>query len=129
MKKMVAGRVAKMGSLYQISLQLIDVESAVVENEVIDSCKCNEGGLLRLAEEEACLLAGVPKAPASHDLRAGSASRKVPVGQYWSNTIGPTFHRDDCARLNRTKPSALVIYKTREDALAAGKKPCRDCQP
>jgi TolB-like protein len=128
-KKMVAGRVAKMGSLYQISLQLIDVESAVVENEVIDSCNCNAEGLLRLAEEQAFSLAGLPKASASHDLRAGSASRKVPAGQYWSSKMAGLFHRADCARVNKIKPISLVIYKTREDAIAVGRKPCRDCQP
>lgn len=131
-RKMVAGRVAKMGILYQISLQLIDVESAVVENEVIDSCKCDAEGLLRLAEEQAYSLAGLPKASASHDLssRAAHTHRKAPAaGQFCAKTRGVTFHCGDCELAKKTKPSALIIYQTREDAIAADKKPCRICNP
>ena len=80
-KKMVAGRVAKMGSLYQLSLQLIDVESSVIENDVIDSCKCDEEGLLQLAEEQAYLLTGLRGRSSKRASNAMSSTNQAQLSQ------------------------------------------------
>jgi len=64
-KKMVTGRMAQVGRLYQVRLQLIEVETAVIENEILDKCQCGPEALLRLAEAEAYLLAGTDSEPRS----------------------------------------------------------------
>lgn len=39
------------------------------------------------------------------------------------------FHKPDCIWVKQIKPQNLTGYKTREDAIAAGKKPCKVCNP
>jgi micrococcal nuclease len=51
------------------------------------------------------------------------------MGKFVAGSNGKTFHRSDCAWAKGIDPSALVNYKTREEATAAGKKPCRICKP
>jgi hypothetical protein len=39
------------------------------------------------------------------------------------------FHRPDCPVARTIGSENLVIYKTREEALAVGKQPCKSCNP
>ncbi len=39
------------------------------------------------------------------------------------------FHRADCPSAMRISESNRVTYATREDAIAAGKRPCKSCRP
>jgi len=39
------------------------------------------------------------------------------------------FHRPDCSSAKRIKPANLVGYNSREEALKAGKRPCKRCKP
>jgi methylphosphotriester-DNA--protein-cysteine methyltransferase len=57
------------------------------------------------------------------------AAKAAPAGKYVASSNGKTFHRADCAWAKGIDPSALVTYKTKEEAIAAGKKPCRICKP
>jgi len=39
------------------------------------------------------------------------------------------FHNADCQWVNKIKPENLVIYNAREQAVNAGKRPCKLCKP
>jgi hypothetical protein len=39
------------------------------------------------------------------------------------------FHKANCPSAKRISPNNLVSYATRDDAVAAGKKPCQRCNP
>ena len=49
--------------------------------------------------------------------------------QYIASKNRPTFHKPDCRWAKRISPENLVGYKTRDDAINAGKKPCKQCKP
>ena len=60
---------------------------------------------------------------------AAPAPRKRTDGNYCASEKGKTFHRSDCPWAKGIDPASLVTYKTREEAIAARKKPCRICNP
>ncbi len=39
------------------------------------------------------------------------------------------FHKAECVSVAKIKPENLTGYKTRDEALQAGKRPCKRCQP
>jgi hypothetical protein len=39
------------------------------------------------------------------------------------------FHKPDCTSVKSILPKNLVYYKTRDEAIAAGKRPCLKCKP
>lgn len=39
------------------------------------------------------------------------------------------FHKPDCPFARRISPENLVTYKTRDEAINAGKRPCKRCKP
>jgi hypothetical protein len=39
------------------------------------------------------------------------------------------FHRADCQFAQKIAPQNLITYSTREEAIAAGKRPCKSCNP
>ena len=45
-----------------------------------------------------------------------------------SSTRNP-FHRPRCKWAQRISPENLQTFKTREDAIKAGHKPCKVCKP
>ncbi len=49
--------------------------------------------------------------------------------QYVASKNRPTFHKPDCRWAKKISPENLVGYKTRDDAINAGKKPCKQCKP
>ena len=49
--------------------------------------------------------------------------------KYVASKNRPTFHKPDCRWTKKISPENLVGYKTREDAINAGKKPCKQCKP
>lgn len=48
---------------------------------------------------------------------------------YCASAKGKAFHRASCKWASKISPANLVKYKTREEATAAGKKPCSTCMP
>jgi hypothetical protein len=49
--------------------------------------------------------------------------------KYVASKNGMVFHRPDCIWVKRIKPENLVYYSSREEAINAGKKPCKWCNP
>ena len=49
--------------------------------------------------------------------------------KYVASKNSKVFHKATCSSAKRIKPGNLVTYKTREEAIQAGKRPCKICKP
>jgi hypothetical protein len=49
--------------------------------------------------------------------------------KYVASKNSKVFHKADCQFVKRIKPENLVTYYTRDDAVKAGKNPCKTCNP
>lgn len=49
--------------------------------------------------------------------------------KYAASKNGTVFHKPDCIWVKRIKPENLVYYSSRDEAINAGKKPCKLCNP
>jgi hypothetical protein len=49
--------------------------------------------------------------------------------KYVASKNGKVFHKEDCQFAKRIKPENLVSYDTRDEAVKAGKNPCKTCDP
>jgi hypothetical protein len=48
---------------------------------------------------------------------------------YVASKNSKVFHKPGCTWVKRIAPENLVYYKTREDAINDGKRPCKTCEP
>ncbi len=59
-----------------------------------------------------------------------AAPTTTPVTEgYVASKNSQVFHRADCKSVATISAKNLVRYNTRDEAIAAGKKPCHDCDP
>ena len=49
--------------------------------------------------------------------------------EFVASRTSRVFHRPGCTWVKRIKPANLVGYNSREQAIAAGKRPCKRCKP
>jgi hypothetical protein len=49
--------------------------------------------------------------------------------KYVASKNSSVFHKPDCSSAKRIKPENLVYYSSREEAINAGKRPCKQCKP
>lgn len=63
--------------------------------------------------------------PSSED-KAAQPDAKPKFAGSSNSTV---FHRGDCAHLRRVRPENLVPFKTAAEAKAAGRTPCKACNP
>ena len=49
--------------------------------------------------------------------------------KYVASKSSNVFHRPNCRWAKNISPENLVEYKSREEAIKAGKRPCKSCQP
>lgn len=59
----------------------------------------------------------------------GTADGPVVRYSFVASKSSTVFHRPDCRWTQRISERNLVHYKTREEAIAAGKRPCKSCKP
>lgn len=59
----------------------------------------------------------------------GVGDADVAEARFVASRNSSVFHRADCPSAGRISKSNLVTYATREEAIAAGKRPCKSCQP
>jgi methylphosphotriester-DNA--protein-cysteine methyltransferase len=60
---------------------------------------------------------------------SGTSKAAAPADGYCASKNGKAFHRNDCRWASKISEKNLVRYKTREEAIAAGKTPCKVCKP
>ena len=65
-----------------------------------------------------------PEKPTKPDAKPIVAEYK-----YIASKNSKVFHKPDCRWAKRIKPANLVGYNSRNEAIEAGKKPCKSCQP
>jgi methylphosphotriester-DNA--protein-cysteine methyltransferase len=56
------------------------------------------------------------------------AAQAKPGYTFVASTTGKRFHRFDCKWARRVKPSHARYFKTRDEAIRAGLKPCKRCK-
>lgn len=49
--------------------------------------------------------------------------------EYVASKNSKVFHKPDCSWAKKIKPENLVGYSSRDEAINAGKRPCRQCNP
>jgi hypothetical protein len=49
--------------------------------------------------------------------------------KYVASKSSNVFHRPDCRWARNISPENLIEYKSREEAIQAGKRPCKSCKP
>jgi len=53
-----------------------------------------------------------------------------PVADYYvASKYSKVFHRPDCSWALRIKPKNKVIYRSKDDAIRDGRRPCKVCKP
>lgn len=65
-----------------------------------------------------------PKESSQQPIKKTAAEYK-----YAASKNGDVFHTPNCRSAKRISPENLVGYSTREDAINAGKRPCKICKP
>jgi hypothetical protein len=62
--------------------------------------------------------------------RASQTAENPPAEcKFVASKNSDVFHRPDCASARRIKPANLVCYSSRQQAINAGKRPCKRCNP
>jgi len=67
----------------------------------------------------------VPVTAPQGQIRSGVAARY----KYVSSKNSQVFHSPQCRSAKRIKPENLVGYNSRDEAIQAGKRPCKVCKP
>jgi len=58
-----------------------------------------------------------------------AAKPAVAKYKYVASKNSKVFHRPDCSSAKRIKPENLIGYNSRDEAINAGKRPCKRCKP
>lgn len=58
-------------------------------------------------------------------------TKKIEVQEYKyaASKKSEVFHYINCFYVARIKPENLILFKTREEAIASGRRPCKKCKP
>jgi hypothetical protein len=49
--------------------------------------------------------------------------------KYAASKDKEVFHYITCSYVSKIKPENLILFKTREEAIASGRRPCKKCSP
>jgi len=112
-------------------MQAVSVQSmpATVTNAVLEQVE---------AFIHAYLAANPPdkKLPDANNVATGSKeitrpASKPPVAEYKfvASKNSDVFHKADCGSARRINPENLIGYNSADEAIQAGKKPCKRCKP
>jgi beta-lactamase superfamily II metal-dependent hydrolase len=68
-------------------------------------------------------------APKPVPLERKASRQAAPAAYYVGSANSEVFHVPTCPNAAKIKPGYLVRYEKREDAVAAGRRPAKDCNP
>lgn len=102
----------------------VDVEAVLLKEGLARASGITPEGYPRLKGlQDQAKAAGVGMWGLPHPLKTGS-----PAGfSYCASGPGEVFHRADCPQALLIAPANFQTYQTLEDALATGRRPCRQC--
>jgi len=61
---------------------------------------------------------------------AGNSNASTPAAEgFVASKTGKVFHKPTCPHAKRIQDNTRIIYKTREEAMLAGRRPCQTCNP
>lgn len=95
-------------------------------------------GVLRVVLAQVESFIAARKTSAAHDdgiekASSGPASLKTAAstsqGSFVASSSGSVFHRPNCRWAQNITGTNQLAFKTREEAVQAGKRPCRTCKP
>ena len=79
-------------------------------------------------EQSAGAAGGDTSAPANIP-SAPSGESEATEQKYVASTSSSVFHKPDCRWAQNISPTNLVTYKSKDEAIKDGKKPCKSCKP
>jgi hypothetical protein len=82
-----------------------------------------EGGQVESTAES------TPASSASASQRRDGQRGEPAEYKYVASKSSKVFHKPDCIWARRIKPENLVYYSSRDEAINAGKRPCKQCNP
>ena len=56
-------------------------------------------------------------------------ANEVQEYKYAASKKSEVFHYITCSYVSKIKPENLILFKTREQAIASGRRPCKKCKP
>jgi hypothetical protein len=66
---------------------------------------------------------------ASYDKKSKTSDKQNSEYKFVASKNGKVFHKADCSSAARISAVNLVSYTSREEAVSAGKRPCKQCNP
>jgi len=103
----------------------VQTASKTTEKEDASKKKSDKKKTDSKAGKEAPLSAAAGKSATTAD--KNTPAKSVATGDYHGNTVDHIFHKSSC-RYYKSKNNT-AIFKTREEAIKAGYRPCKICKP
>lgn len=66
--------------------------------------------------------------PATPEKQAKTGTESTET-MYWASKSSPIFHKPECRWAKNISDQNLVIYTSKDEAIKAGKRPCKTCNP
>jgi hypothetical protein len=105
-----------------------DAVSKLVVNQVEEFISDYQKANPRVRLSDANDTTGIP-APAMQESLQQPIRKAMAQYKYVASKNSEVFHTPICRSAKRISPENLVGYNSREEAIAAGKKPCKLCKP
>lgn len=105
---------------------------AQIEKQVINQVEAFLCAYQTARSQEQAHDAGSATTAASTSPKQGSqqsADRLATQYQYVASKNSDVFHKADCRWVEKISPANLVGYNSRDEAIQAGKRPCKWCKP
>jgi len=67
--------------------------------------------------------------PTSQNNAGPNVVSAADAGKYVASNSSGIFHRPDCRWAGNISAENLVAYRTRDEAIQSGKRPCKSCEP
>lgn len=62
-------------------------------------------------------------------VKSGTSSFESQEYKYAASKNSDVFHYNYCSYVSSIKPGNLILFRTREEAIASGRRPCKRCKP
>jgi hypothetical protein len=73
----------------------------------------------------------IPKSASTTSTAAENTNSPAPAANdsFVASKSGKVFHKSTCPHSKRIQDNTRVVYSTRDEAIAAGRRPCQTCNP